>query len=57
MRKKRNANKIAVKVILSKQESAFMAMAAVLQQLSKSNYVRKVVIENALQTIEENKSV
>lgn len=57
MRKKCNANKIAVKVILSKQESAFMAMAAVLQQLSKSNYVRKVVIENALQTIEENKSV
>jgi uncharacterized protein (DUF1778 family) len=57
MKNKRKVNKIAVKVILSKQEAAFMSMAAVLQQLSKSNYVRKVVIENAAQTIEENKSV
>lgn len=57
MRKKRNPDKIAVKVILSKSEAVVMATAACLQQLSKSNYVRKVVIENALQTIEENKSV
>lgn len=57
MKNKRKVNKIAVKVILSKQEAAFMSMAAVLQQLSKSNYVRKVAIENAAQTIEENKSV
>jgi uncharacterized protein (DUF1778 family) len=57
MRKKRNPDKIAVKVILSKSEAVVMATAACLRQLSKSNYVRKVVIENALQTIEENKSV
>jgi len=57
MRKKRNPDKIAVKVILSKSEAVVMATAACLRQLSKRNYVRKVVIENALQTIEENKSV